>query len=365
MINLLWRYLDPEADPGVGPAADPLDTVIDNAQADPAPADQKPADVPAKKFAWGDEDRRKTAAEIKEDQEIELGYEEEKDGKKGQAKYSVKHIREQAKFLHDNRTLINAAFDMNKEFKNNPELSKAFTAFWGNSFKDGKYSPEYVQKLNGFLEGKQEQVVAAIEDKTDDIKEMETALADLDPDSPQAKILKQSIGALKSTRVQLSETLKQIKPLQEKLDSLDKFKGNFEETQKKEKEAAEDARISGLLDTELATLTAKEKTDGYHFDDPDDSKDFERLTHDAILQATSKSKVENDEAFLTIIRASAKAAFETISKRNERIVSKYLQMKQPTKLGAPPAKPEIKPKENALDVLDDLVDASAHEVFNK
>ncbi len=369
MNNLFRIYRDPDPidDGGAAPS---VDSIVDAVEPDVIPAPEVKPDViakvdvpPAKKFAWGDEDRRKTAQEIKDEAEIDLGYEEEKEGKKVPAKYSIKAIKEQAQWLNSNRHIIRAALGMNKEFQTNPDLKKAFETFWGNAYKDNKYNPEYVTKLNTMLEGKAEQVKEAIEDKTDDIKEMETLLQELDPDSPQAKIMRSNINGLKTTRAQLAETLKVNKAMQDKLDGLDKFKTGFEETQKQEKTAKEEQQARELFSTEFSSLTSKDKKDGYHVEDADDAKELERLTRELVEKACLDKKVTNDEQFTTAIRESAKAAFETIRTRNERIVNKYLQKKEPPKPVAPADKRETKPEASSLVDLNKLVDKHADEVF--
>lgn len=371
MKELLRRYLDPDPADGGGAS---FDSIVDKASHDSTPAsDITPTPEEAKpvvtKFPWGNDDRRKTAQEIKDEQEIELGYEEEKEGKKVPAKYSIKHIKEQAKWLNDNKNLIRAAVGMNKEFTANPELSKAFTAFWAKSYgPDGKVNVEYVQKLNTMLEGKAEVIADKIDDKTDDIKDMEELLKELDPDSPQAKIMKSNINGLKATRAQLAEALKGNKSMQEKLDGLDKFKGNFEETQKKQASEAEEKRASELFATEFSSLTSKERKDGFHIDDADDAKELERMVRDQVANLANPSqeggsKITSDEQFTQAIQISAKAAFETISKRNERIVSQYLLKKQPPKPEGKGVSRETTPAKRDTDPFDDLIDKSSAEVF--
>ncbi len=361
MNRLIWRYLDPAEEGAVG--GDALDTAIDNASqpetAQENAAPETPA-VAAKKFAWGDVDRR---AKTEEDPELDLGYEEEKDGQKVPAKYKLSHIKEQAKWLNDNKNIIRAAMGMNKEFTANPELGKAFNTFWAKIYDGNKYNPEQVQKFNAMLEGKQEQIETTIDDKTDDIKEMEKLLEELDPESPQAKIMKSNINGLKNTRSQLAETLKANKAMQDKLEGLDKFKTGFEETQKKQKTEAEERQASELFTKEFSSLTSKDRKDGYHVEDADDAKELERLVRDQVAEAARVGSITNDEQFVKAIQSSAKAAFDTISKRNERVVNAYLQKKQPPVYKAREVPRETKPGAQGMEALDELIDKGAAEVF--
>lgn len=358
---------------------DALDSAIDSAQSDvnvergTSDNDNKKQNEEEKpKFAWGNEERRKAYSGeerrgTNKDPELDIG---EMDDKGQSKKYKLSEIKERAKWIRENTPLINAAVSMRKEFTDNPELSKAFTTFWGKAFENNKYNPEFVGKMGQFLEGKQEQIESKIDEKTDDIKEMETLLTELDSDSPQAKILKSNIANLKALRVQLSQTLESNKAMQAKIDGIEKFKTGFEKNQADGLRQRDEQAASELFDKEFKTLTAKEKTDGYFIEDSEDLSELERLVRESVAsEAGSKdSKITNDDAFLESIRRNAKAAFEKISKRKEKYVNDYLKKK-----GLVP-KEAIKPKErqpekerqsNVSDAIDKLVDEAGDQVLAK
>lgn len=339
MKNLIHLYRDPDpVEEGGGKSIyesimEAPDAPVDDKTVDinTPPADKVNDDKAAKKFAWGDEDRRKTRAEIKDEDEIDLGYEREVEGKKSPAKATMKEIKEAAKFLNDNNNVINSALGMRDQFSKNPDLKKAFNAFWGKAFEGNKYNPEYVGKLNAFLDGKQEEVKDKIDDQTDDIKEMEKDLAELDEASPQAKVLKRNISAIKATRTQLTDALKTIKTLQEKTDEHGKFRTNFEDTQKKDKESKEAEDATKLFDDTLGALRPEKK---YVLEDPDDEKEFIGGTKndsngvkDYVANLAQNGRIKNDDEFKKAIADCAKVVFDRINKRNERIITGYLKKK--------------------------------------
>ncbi len=348
MNDLIKLYRDPGvADPTGSPMLDAMNEVeaaVPVEKVDtPAPAAEE---KPKSKFAWGEEDRRKPAA-TDEDPEFDLGYEDEKDGVKTAAKLKHSEIRARAKWLNENDGLIRGAVAMREEFTKNPDLSKVFNTFWGKTFEGNKYNPEAVAKFSAFLEAKQEAVVAKVEDNADDIIEAEKELAELDQDSPQYKIAKRSLSALKAVRTQLAEERANNKTtqtaLQAKLDGLDKFKTGFEETQKTQKEEADAKQAGDLFDTTFGALASGESM---KFDDADDAKEFESSVRDMVANLANPnqkggSKITNDAEFTKAIQDSAKAAHERISKRNQRVVTEYLKKKGQL----PPEKEKLKEKE--------------------
>lgn len=342
MNDLIKRYFDPSGDAGGAAVAEPssvgeaMMSAFDKAEGEAktdVPADKPADDAPKPKFAWGDEDRRKTRAELKDEDEIDLGYEDEKDGVKTPAKRTLKGIRETAKWLKDNEALVRSAVGMREQFSKNPDLSKAFNTFWGKAFEGDKYNAEAVTKMAQMLEAKEQIIDKKINDNADDIAEAEKELAELDQDSPQYKIAKRSLNSLKDLRAQLKTAEDSNKSLQGKLDGLDKFKTGFEETQKTQKTEAEAKQAGELFDTTLGALTSKD----YKFDDADDSQEFEEKVRDMIATQAHQGKINDDPAFIKAIQDAAKATFERISKRNERIVNEYLKKK-----GKLPPEKEVK-----------------------
>lgn len=354
MNDLIKLYRDPGvAEPTGSPMLDAMNEAEAAAPIEkvdtPAPETEE---KPKSKFAWGEEDRRKPAP-VDEDPEFDLGYEDEKDGVKTPAKMKQSEIRARAKWLKENDGLIRGAVSMREEFKKNPELSKVFNTFWGKAYEGDKYNPEAVAKFSAMLEAKAEATVAKAEDNADDIVEAEKELAELDQDSPQYKIAKRSLNALKAVRTQLAEERANNKTtqtaLQAKLDGLDKFKGDFETTQKTQKEEADAKQSGDLFDTTFGALASGESM---KFDDADDAKELESSVRDMVATLANPnqeggSKIKNDADFTKAIQESAKTAHERISKRNQRIVTEYLKKKG--QLPPEKEKPKEKEKEKSSD----------------
>lgn len=333
-------YRDPQESETIG---DALMTAFNEQESEATP-DIKSEEVKTEstpesktKFAWGDEDRRKSRQELKDDDEIDLGYEDEVDGKKSPAKAKLAQVREAAKFLRENNQTINAALGMKKEFAANPKLGEAFTKFWAKAYADNKYNPEAVDQMVGFLEGKADATKEKILDASDDIKEMETLLEELDSDSPQAKILRQNINGLKNTRAQLKEALGTIKELQTKTGEGEKFRTSFEETQKKQKEEADAKQAGEIFSAEFGALTAKDRKDGYHIEDAEDAEELEGMVRDRVATLAAQGKINNDAEFKAAINESVKAAHAKIRAREEKYTNKYIRSKG--------GKIEEKPKE--------------------
>lgn len=333
MEKLFRLYRDPsEGEAGADEPTSIHEAIMKSGEEPAKEAVPEEKETPKPKFAWGDEDRRKAKVDPSDEDEFDMGYEREVDGKKAPARFKLKEIKETAKWLHENTTLINSALGMREQLTKNPDLAKVFNTWWGKAFEGNKYNPEAVAKMSAALEGKVEQVKEGIDDKTDDIKEMETELSELDEDSPQAKILRRNINALKSTRGQLKEALDTLKTLQEKTAGHDKFKTDFETTQKTNKEQEEAKEAAKIFDDTFGPL-AKQHT----FDDTDDAKEFENSVRDMVANMAAQDKIKDDSQFIKAIQECAKAVSERIGKRNERIVNGYLKKK-----GTPPPKEEGK-----------------------
>lgn len=317
MNKLMRIYRDPQENEPTS-----IHQAIMDAPDEPVIDADKPieGEKPASKFAWGEEDRRKSPYAPKDEDELDLDW---KDDKGESRKFKLSEIKAQAKWLKENSSFIASADELRKQLNQNPDLNRAYQALIAKSFEGGKYNAEGVSKVLAALEGKAEKTQDKIEDATDDIKEMETLLNELDSDSPQAKILKTNIASLKATRTQLKAALGTIEELKNRTGEHDKFRTGFEEKQKQEKADVEAKQAGELFDTTFGALTASQ----YKFDDTDDTKEFEDLVRDQVATLAQKGKINNDQEFAKSIQDSAKAAFERISKRNERIVNKYLKVK--------------------------------------
>ncbi len=354
MKDLIRLYREPGD--AVVETGSPMLDAMNEAEAAAKPAeDAKPTEdaKPAGKFAWGDEDRRKTRDALKDDDEIDLGYEDEKDGAKLPAKLKYADLKTRAKWLKENDGMIRAANSMREEFTKNPDLKKAFESFWGKAYPDNKYNPEAVANMLSKLEAKAEAVAAKVEDNADDIAEAEKELAELDQDSPQYKIAKRSLNALKAVRAQLAEAQTNNKTLQGKLDGLDKFKTGFEETQKKQTEDADAKQAGELFNSTFGALTSGEQ--GIKFDDADDTKEFEESVRNMVANLAADKKITNDAEFTKAIQDSAKVAQERINKRNQRVVTEYLKKKGLTPKEGEKPKEEVKEKSSDDESIGDAI----------
>lgn len=342
MRYLIRLYRDPAV---VEPTGSPMLDAMNEAEAAAKPVEEaKPVEQAKTKFAWGEEERRKPVA-TEEDPEFDLGYEDEKDGVKTPIKTKLSVVKETAKWLRDNGAMIRSSIGLRDTFNKNPELSKAFSALMTNSFEGDKFKPETVAKVMAALEAKAEVVDKKVEDNADDIAEAEKELAELDQDSPQYKIAKRSLNALKTVRGQLADAQANNKTLQGKLDGLDKFKKGFEETQKKQTEDADAKQAADLFDSTFGALTSGDT--GIKFDDAGDAKEFEEEVRNTVANLAEQKKITNDAEFTKAIQDAAKAANERISMRNQRIVTEYLKKK-----GQLP-KEEEKPKEKEITKIED------------
>lgn len=341
MKYLLRLYRDPESTDGGSMMLDALNAQEAEAAAPaevvetPAEGSEKPVEKAKTKYSWGDQDPS-------DDDEIALGYDDEKDGVKTPAKLKYSEMKARAAWLKENDGMIRAAAAMREEFKANPDLKKAFETFWGTAYKDNKYNPEAVTAMLSKLEAKAEAVAAKAEENADDIAEAERELAELDEDSPQYKIAKRSLSSLKALRSQLAEAQKNNESLQGKLDGLDKFKTGFEETQKKQTEDASVKQTVELFNSTFGALTSGET--GIKFDDAADAKEFESSVRDTVSSLAQAGKITNDEQFTKAIQDAAKAAKMQIDQRNQRIVTEYLKKKGQLPKGEEKPKEEIKEK---------------------
>lgn len=342
-MKWLRIYRDPLNDAGsIGEAVLSELTAQENATPE-VKTEETPKAETKTKFAWGDEDRRKERASFKDEDELDLGYEDEVEGKKVPAKVKVSEVKQTAKFLKENGDVIRAALSMREDMKANPDLAKAFQAFYTKAFEGGKYNPENVAKFSSFLEGKAEYNKEQIAETTDEIKEMEASLEELDPDSAHAKILRQNIKTLKATRQELKSAQETIKALQDKAKSIDDFKSGIETKEKTAQEESEAREARKVYDAEIDAITAEGSKDGYRFEDAEDAEEFKKLVEDKVAEVARTGAIKNDDQFKKAIREAAKLSYEKISRRNEAIVNRYLTKKGAVKKEE---KQEEKPKED-------------------
>lgn len=365
MNNLIRLYRFPEE------GVQTIDDMIDNTpieRADDKPAD-KPEEKQAEPVAWDKTTERRKAYSGEErrgerkDPSFEMGYEEEKEveGKKvkQQVKAKLSEIKEAAKFYHDNRDVVKLGLGLANQFKQSPEFAKLFDNIQTKMFKDGKIDGTFVTGTLAKLEAKEEVQKEKIDDATDDIKEMQKDLEDLDPDSPQAKILKRNISALQATRTQLKTAMDANKQLQDKIGGIEKHNETQIKNQTAEKTKSEEDAAIKLFDDTYKAITSKDSKDAYYIEDKDDASDFEDKVRTAIQRLALEGKIKNDQDFTNAIRESAKVAFEKYNQRRERIVNDYLKTKkqpEPDKGSGGETKKQFKSVEDAIDSAIDNVD---------
>lgn len=370
MRNLLRLYRSPEGGEGAATIDSVIDDVVVDRAADKpadAPAD-KLADKPAEPTAWDKttERRKRFSGEERradaKDPIYDMGYETEKEvgGKKVKemVKAKLSEIREAAKFYHDNRDVVKLGLGLANQFKQAPAFAKLFDTIQAKMFKDGKIDETFVTSTIDKLEAKQEQIQQKVDDQTDDIKEMQKDLEDLDPDSPQAKILKRNISALQATRTQLKQAMDSNKQLQDKIGGIEKFNTDRTNADKTAKTQAEEDSAIKLFDDTYKSITSKDTKDAYHIEDAEEAQDFEDKVRRSVQRLALEGKIKNDQEFTSAIRESAKVAFEKYNQRNERVINSYLKTKKPaeTPVGGEGQKPITKGK-SAESMIDDLVDS--------
>lgn len=330
MKFLLWLYRDNDGSNGNGGLAGNITDALEKAEAAPAEEPAAPAETPAPE---------KPAAPA-EDPEIEMEYEEE--AGKGKAKVKTSEVRQTMKWLRENKDILGGAMKMHEEATKNPGFGNLLKTIIKNCYDEkGTFNKTYAEGTLKKLEAKEAVIEQKIDDTDDDIKDMETDLAELDAESPQAKILKRNIAALKTGRGQLREALKQNKTLQDRLDGLDKFKNDL--TTEKETTAKTEVvkRISDIFDKEIGAMTAADKKDGYKFIDDDERADFDRAVRDGVAGTQG---ITTDDQFVKVTREVAKAVYDKMSKRREGWVNDYLRKKGQLPKDGTAVKPE-KPAE--------------------
>lgn len=313
------------------------------------PPETPPAETPPETPpAWDKVERRKVYAGEKrraedkavDDPEFEMDFEPE--AGKGKLKLKAAQLKAMAKELFENKNSYNYGRAMMDAGTKHPEFRTLIDKVVAMSFKDLKdFQPENVTKILAQLEGKAEKVEEQVEEKDALIDEMQSQLEDLDPDSPQAGILKKSIAYQKGLKAQfqkqLGEGQKRIDALEAKLNGVEKTHKDFLSEQDKAESAVEVKRLSGVYDKEIGALTASDNKDGYKFSDDDERKEFDMAVRNSV--AANSANIKDDESFVKLIQGSAKAVYEKMALRRESWVNGYLKKK-----GQVPKKEDELPK---------------------
>ena len=300
------------------------------------------------------DDKSKTA--VDDDPEHELDFEEE--AGKGKVKCKLSQLKETAKWLHQNKSMIQGTLKIREEASKNPSFGKLLNTVIQKAYNDkGEFQGAYIDNVIKQLEGQQEKVESKIEDTDDDIKEMEKVLEDLDPESPNAMVLQRNINAAKKLRASLNAALDQNKKFQERLDNLDKFKEGLT-TEKTEAVKTEKIKqVSALYESEIASLCDASKKEGFRFVDEGEKQDFDRAVRDAVT--LKASAIKSDDEFVKVVNEQAKAVYAKMTARREAYVTDYLRKKNGTPQGKKKEEPKqdnrsLSEKLNSIDFADDM-----------
>lgn len=350
MKDFLWINRDPDPEPTMHSA---FMEALDKPEETPAPEtpEKTPGKTPETPLVWDKVERRKAYEGEKrramdksvDDPEYEMDFEPE--AGKGKLKLKSTQLKLMAKELFQNKNAYNYGLAMMDAGTKHPEFRTMIDKIVAMSFKDLKdFQPEAVTKILSALEGKAEKAEEKIEEKDDLIDEMNNQLDDLDPDSPQAAILKKSIAYQKGLKAQFQkqfgEDQKRIDALEAKLNGVEKTHKDFLSEQDKAESAGEVKRLSGMYEKEIGALTSADKKDGYKFTDDDERKEFDTVVRNNV--AANSANIKSDEDFVKLIQSSAKVAYDKMAARRESIVNDYLKKKGqvPKKEDEPPKKKE-------------------------
>ena len=287
-------------------------------------------------------DKRRAADKVDPDPEQELDFEIEEG--KGKAKLKTSELKDTAKWVHQNRQMLASMLKHREMATKFPEFGKAMNTLIEKSFNGNELNTEFVTKTLTALEGKVEKAEEKVEEKDALIDEMQAQLEDLDQDSPQANILKKSIAFQKGLKAEFSKQMaagqKRIDAMEAKLNSVEKGQKDFYSEQEKTGQADEEKRLSRMYEKEIGALTSTDKQDGYKFTDEDERKEFDQAVRASV--ATNSANVKDDESFVKLIQASAKAAYEKMAQRRESWVNEYLKKKGELPKETPKKKEEKK-----------------------
>lgn len=285
--------------------------------------DYKGADRRAKAY---DGERRRESDKALEDPEYEMDFELEQG--KGKHKFKLSDLKDTAKWLHENKGSLQASLELRKLATQNPTFAKLVNSIIEKSVAgEGKFNDEFINKQLASLEAKQEKVEGQIDDKDDQIKEIEDLLKsdDIDPDSVQAKVLQRNLAALKSSRAQLKDALSKISQFEQKVGELEKGQKDFLTKHENAESAVEVKRVSEIFRKTFTEITDPSKENGYKFIDDEEKADYEAKVRDLVAKSTDN--VKDDDSFVKLIQSSCKAVYDRMSKLRESYVNDYLRSK--------------------------------------
>lgn len=337
--NAIKLYYHPEGDSGLmaniqnamnnAPTEDMADQTIDKPSdkeiKDDKPVDDKVTDA-------------KPAEDVKpEDPDYEMDYDGE-DGKK--AKMKLSDLRQQAKWLHENRQIINGSLTIRQVANQNPTFKKALELITSKAFNDkGEFQGAQIDNVLKRLESEEVKTEQKIDDTSDDIAEMQKMLEELDQDSPNYRILQRNIAAAQRLQANLNASLEQNKKFQERLDGVEKFNVNITKEKEDGVRTQRVEEIASIYDREFAAMSDESKKDGFKFIDDDEKSDFDAAARKAIANIAASGSIKSDEQFAKVAQEQLKAVYGKFNARREAIVADYHRRKKA------PEKKEVKEEE--------------------
>lgn len=329
----ILRDADEKESSGASSVAEITSNAFNNMDDAPEPKDEPPPAAPAKENEPGE-----VKEEPKnEDPDIEMEFEEEEG--KGKAKYKMSQVKAAMKELFENRQAFGGAKALQRAIRENPTFGKLYSTLVNKTFQDGKFDEEFATKTLASLEAKAEQTEQQVEKVEDHISEMQKDLEELDPESPQYRVLSKNIAQAKQMSAQLRETQAQNKAMQEKLDKVVKFQDDSVQSSKKADVDKQVERLSGVFNTEIGALTDASKPDGFKFVNEGIAKRFDKDVREAV--AARSVSIKTDADFVKAIKEEATRLYKDYTAEGEAYVNDYLKKKG----GLPTKAPEIKKEE--------------------
>lgn len=287
------------------------------------------------------------AGENKADELIDLEV-TDKEGKP--VKWTMKQIKQLTKFYFDNADTIGGGLKLRQAADKNPEFKALMEKIISGSFDDkDNFNKDFAVNALKSFEAKKEVVEEKIENKTDEINEAEEALNELDPDSPQARVMRTTITSLKKARADYAGVLKQLndykKEIGGRVEGLETQNKQAVESKSKQEYDEEVKRVAGVFNAELGALLDSNKQGALEFADEEEKTEFEGLLRNMVASNAEEiqklPESQQLEAFKKSISTFAKAIYDKIGKRREHWNIQYAKKKGWVK----PENQEAKPKE--------------------
>jgi hypothetical protein len=337
MRNLIRILRDAEPEEQGGGAVDFQENIQNSVERElnelNKPVDEKDTAVEGEKpSAENNPAPEKKAEEIAEElHDMEVT---DKEGKP--VKWGMKQIKQLVKFYFDNADTIGGGIKLRQAAEKHPEFKQLMEKILTGTFDDkDNFNKDFAINTLKSFEAKKEAIEEKIDDKTDEIKEAEAALEDLDPDSPQAKIMRTTIASLKRARADHAGVLKQLKDYQKEMGGrVEGLENKHKDAQTAQEKAVYDEevkRVASIFDAELGTLLDSNKPGNIEFADAEEKAEFEGLLRNMVANnAAEINKLppeKQDEAFKKSIGTFGKAIFEKMSRRREHWNIQYAKKK--------------------------------------